>query len=172
MLWPGLFILQDVYKKKINPILSAVSGVDNNKILNGQLSKEEKNRVIKAGDILTQSQILICDMPDFTSKSIERKIKSAVEGMGVENVVFDYMQLNASLAEEFKQRNGGVPSREDLVVRSLATDLKAYAEKYNVRMITSSQLNGNEKTMDCPDESCLSSAKSIKQSRCCVFYFC
>lgn len=160
----GLFIATEMnLRKEVNPIfLACISGVDNSKITQGHLSPQEKERVIKAGDIL-QKNICLTDMPDFTSASIDRKIKEKVETLGVENVVFDYLQLNSSLAEEFKSRNGGVPSREDLVIRSLATDLKAYAEKYNVRMITSSQLNGHEKEIAFPDESCLSSAKSIKQ---------
>lgn len=160
----GLFIHTEMnQRKEVNPIfLSCISGVDNNKIIQGQLSSIEKERVIHAGEILKEN-ICLSDMPDFTSSTIDRKIKEKVEGIGIENVVFDYLQLNGSLGEEFKHRYGGVPSREDLVLRALATDLKAYAEKYNVRMITSSQLNGNEKTMENPDESCLSSAKSIKQ---------
>lgn len=161
----GLFIATEMnLRREINPIfLACISGVENNKITNGQLNKQERERVLQAGEILQDSKLFLTDMPDFTSKSIEHKIKEMTEQNGVENVVFDYLQLNSALAEEFKQRNGGVPSREDLVIRSLATDLKAYAEQYNVRMITSSQLNGNEKEMSFPDESCLSSAKSIKQ---------
>lgn len=159
----GLFIHTEMnQRKEVNPIfLACISGVDNNKITQGQLSSEEKERVIHAGSIL-QENICLADMPDFTSATIDRKIKEKVEGLGVENVVFDYLQLNGSLGEEFKRKYGGVPSREDLVLKALATDLKAYAEKYNVRMITSSQLNGNEKASEFPDESCLSGAKSIK----------
>lgn len=161
----GLFIATEMnLKREVNPIfLACVSGVPNNRITNGLLDKSERERVLQAGEILQESGLYLTDMPDFTSASIDRKIKEMVEQNGVENVVFDYLQLNSALANEFKQNNGGVPSREDLVIRSLATDLKAYAEKYNVRMITSSQLNGNEKEMAFPDESCLSSAKSIKQ---------
>ena len=163
---PGLFIATEMnLRKEINPsFLACISGVSSFNITQGKLTPDEKERVYEAGRALSDtSQIVLTDMPDFTSSAIDRKIKEKVEGLGVENVVFDYLQLNGSLAEEYKTRNGGVPSREDLVLRSLATDLKAYAEKYDVRMITSSQLNGNEKNMEFPDESCLSSAKSIKQ---------
>lgn len=160
----GLFIHTEMnQRRELNPIfLACVSGVENNRITQGQLTSDEKERVIHAGEILKEN-ICLSDMPDFTSATIDRKIKEKVEGFGVENVVFDYLQLNGSLGEEFKQKYGGVPSREDLVIRALATDLKAYAEKYDVRLITSSQLNGNEKNIAFPDESCLSSAKSIKQ---------
>ena len=163
---PGLFIATEMnIRKEINPsFLACIAGVSAFDITQGQLTHDEEERVCEAGKVLCDTnQITITDMPDFTSASIDRKIKEKVECLGVENVVFDYLQLNGPLAEEYKTRNGGVPSREDLVLRSLATDLKAYAERYDCRMITSSQLNGNEKLMEFPDESCLSSAKSIKQ---------
>ena len=161
----GLFIFTEMnLRREVKPLfLSALSGVEYNIITKGQTTKAERERILEAGEIMKECNLYLVDMPDFTSKSIERKIHEYVDRFGVENVVFDYLQLNSPLAEEYKTRNGGVPSREDLVIRSLATDLKAYAERYNVRLITSSQLNGNEKTMDFPDESCLSSAKSIKQ---------
>lgn len=54
------------------------------------------------------------------------------------------------------------PPREDLILKNLVTDLKMYAEKYNVGLMSMTQLNGNEKTMDFPDESCLSGSKAMK----------
>ena len=161
----GLLIHTEMQtRKEINPIvLACVSGVDNAKIINGSLDDEETERVLEAGKILQESGLILCDMPDFTNQSIERKVKECVERYGVENVAFDYLQLNSALADEFKRTNGGVPAREDLVVKSTATALKAIAEKYNVRIITSSQLTGHEKEIETPDESCLSSSKAVKQ---------
>lgn len=161
----GLLIHTEMQtRKEINPIvLACVSGVDNRKIINGTLTDSETKRVIKAGEILTASNLILCDMPDFTNQSIERKVKECVENYGVQSVAFDYLQLNSSLADEFKKTNGGVPAREDLVVKSTAIALKSIAEKYNVRIITSSQLNGHEKEIEIPDESCLSSSKAVKQ---------
>lgn len=161
----GLYIFTEMnLRREVKPLfLSAISGVPYNVITKGLSSKEERERILEAGKIMEECNLFLVDMPDFTSSAIDRKIHEYVDNYGTENVIFDYLQLNSPLAEEYKNRNGGVPSREDLVIRSLATDLKAYAEKYNVRLITSSQLNGTEKSNDFPDESCLSSAKSIKQ---------
>lgn len=160
----GLFIHSELASRtEINPMfLACVSGVNEKHIKLGQLTKEEKNRVIKAGNILQDSNMILVDMPDFTSSNIKRKIEDCVKNFGTTTIGFDYLQLQSAISAEYKA-NTSIPAREDLVLRALATDLKAYAEEYNVAIMTASQLNGNEKQMDFPDESCLSSSKAIKQ---------
>ena len=160
---PGLFIHTELDTvTEMQPMfLACVSGVPSSRITLGQLTDEEKLRVLKAGEILKKNNFTLTDMPDFTSKSIKRKIKEKVENDGVMYVNFDYMMLNGPLSFEYKN-NTGVQAQEHAALRSLATDLKDYAETMNVGILTASQLNGNEKTMDFPDESCISSSRSIK----------
>lgn len=161
---PGLFIHSELAsRKEINPMfLACISGVDVKHITMGTLSQPEKIRVLEAGRILERNNLVLCDCPDFTSSYIKRKIDECIKNFGTTTVGFDYLQLQSALSMEFKNSTS-VPAREDLVLRSLATDLKAYAEQFNVAIMTASQLNGTEKTMDFPDESCLSSSKAIKQ---------
>ena len=160
----GLFIHSELAsRKEINPMfLACVSGVNVKHITMGQLEKDEKARVLKAGEILQKNNMVLCDMPDFTSANIKRKIEDCVKNFGTTTVGFDYLQLQSAISAEYKASTS-IPAREDLVLRALATDLKAYAEQYNVAIMTASQLNGNEKQMEFPDESCLSSSKAIKQ---------
>lgn len=140
--------------------LSFIACVGYRKMRNGLLTKDEELRVLKAGEILRKSELQIIDMPEYTSSSLEQKIKDMVS-IGCSYGVFDYMELNSSLASEFKSMSN-MPVREDLVLKSLATDLKGYAEKYNVGLLTGTQLNDTWKDKTFPDESCLSGAKSIK----------
>ena len=160
----GLFIHTELASRtEVNPMfLACVSGVNEKHIKMGQLSTVEKSRVLKAGEILKQSNLILVDMPDFTSASIKRKIEDCVKNYGVTTVGFDYLQLQSAISAEYKATTS-IPAREDLVLRALATDLKAYAEQYNVAIMTASQLNGMEKQMEFPDETCLSSSKAIKQ---------
>lgn len=160
----GLFIHSELAsRKEINPMfLACVSGVNVKHITMGQLTKEEKARVVKAGEILQRNNMILCDMPDFTSANIKRKIEDCVKNYGTTTIGFDYLQLQSAISAEYKVTTS-IPAREDLVLRALATDLKAYAEEYNVAIMTASQLNGMEKQMEFPDESCLSSSKAIKQ---------
>ena len=161
---PGLYIHSELEsRKEINPMfLACIAGVDVKHITMGNLSESEKHRVLEAGRILERNNLVLCDMPDFTSANIKRKIDECVKNFGTTTVGFDYLQLQSALSMEFKNSTS-VPAREDLVLRSLATDLKAYAEQFDVAIMTASQLNGTEKTMEFPDESCLSSSKAIKQ---------
>ena len=151
-----------ITRTEINPMfLACISGVEYRKITNGLLEPDEKKRVLKASEILLQNPLHIIDMPDFTSASIERIIKRETESEGCSYGVFDYVQLQPALSAEFKAIMNA-PPREDLILKNLVTDLKMYAEKYNVGLMSMTQLNGNEKTMDFPDESCLSGSKAMK----------
>lgn len=159
----GFFIHTEmITRTEINPMfLACISGVEYRKITNGLLEPDEKKRVLKASEILLQNPLHIIDMPDFTSASIERIIKRETESEGCSYGVFDYVQLQPALSAEFKAIMNA-PPREDLILKNLVTDLKMYAEKYNVGLMSMTQLNGNEKTMDFPDESCLSGSKAMK----------
>ena len=160
---PGAFIHTELRtRQEINPMfLACISGVDIKHITQGLLTHEEKLRVLKAGEILKANNMRLVDMADFTCQSIDRKIKECVEGCGMQYCVFDYVQLNSAVTQEYRQ-NTEAQAREDLILRNITLELKAMAEKYMVGIKTMTQLNGNEKTMDFPDESCLSGGKSQK----------
>ncbi|HAU86527.1 MAG TPA: hypothetical protein DCW90_13840 [Lachnospiraceae bacterium] len=159
----GFFIHTELAQRtEMQPMfLACVANVPSNTITMGRCTEEERKRVIKAGEIIKNCNLRLIDMPDFTSANIDRKIKECVEGYGATYGCFDYMMLNSALSMEYRA-NTGVQAREDMALRGLATDLKAYAEKYNVGLLTMTQTNGAEKQMDFPDESCISSSKASR----------
>lgn len=159
----GFFIHTELAQRtEMQPMfLACVTNVPSNTITMGRCTPEERKRVIKAGEIIKNCNLRLIDMPDFTSAHIERKIKECVEGYGATYGCFDYMMLNSALSMEYRA-NTGVQAREDMALRGLATDLKAYAEKYNIGLLTMTQTNGNEKQMDFPDENCISSSKASR----------
>ena len=74
---PTLFIAteQDI-RTEVEPMfLASVANVEYRKIKNGTMEHDEELRVLKAGEIIKQSGLTITSMPNFTSKSLERKIK-------------------------------------------------------------------------------------------------
>lgn len=160
---PGFFIHTEMnQRREIAPMfLAAISGVEYKHITQGKCTPEEELRVKKAGEILLQSNITLCDMPDFTNRSIERKIKELVEREGCTYGVFDYVQLQGALAEEYKATTN-MPVREDLVLKNAVLELKNMAERYNIGIMSMTQLNDNWKTSPFPDESCLSGSKAMK----------
>ena len=160
---PGFFIHTEMKtRKEINPMfLACISGVEYRTITNGLATPDEKNRILKAGDILLDSRIMLSDMPDFNKASVKRKIKELVEKEGCLYGVFDYVQLQSALASEYKETTN-MPVREDLVLKDFVTDMKTWAEEFNVGILSGTQLNDNWKTASFPDEGCLSGAKSMK----------
>lgn len=160
---PTLFIAteQDI-RTEVEPMfLACISGVEYRRIKNGLLDDHEESRVLKAGEILKQSNLTICSMPNFTSRSLERKIKEQVELNGIQYMVFDYMEIQSELSAEFKA-NSAVTPRQDLVLLSLTSDLKRYCEDYNVGMLTGMQLNDGWKEARVIDESFLAGSKAAK----------
>lgn len=160
---PTLFIAteQDVTTEIQPMFLSAVSGVNYSDIVNGRLDKKQENRVLKAGQIIKESNLTITSMPRFTKQSLERKIKEKVETDGIQYCVFDYMEVQGDLSSEFKMNNATVP-RQDLILLDLATHLKVIAEDYQVGILTGSQLNDSWKSTSYIDESSLSGSKAMK----------
>lgn len=160
---PTLFIAteQDI-RTEVEPMfLAAVSGVEYRSIKNGLLTKEQKARVLKAGDIIKESNLTICSMPNFTSRSLERKIKEQVSLNGIHYMVFDYMEIQSELSAEYKAMSA-VPPRQDLVLLNLTTVLKQYCEDYNIGMLTGMQLSDGWKEARFVDESFLAGSKAAK----------
>jgi replicative DNA helicase len=159
----GFFIHTELdTRREMQPMfLGCVAGVPSNTITMGRCTQEEEKRVKKAAEILQKCNFHLIDMPDFTSASLERKIKECVEQSGSVYGCFDYMMLNGPLSMEYKQ-NTGVQAREDMALRGLATDLKSYCEKYNIGLLTMSQTNGNENSTEFPDESCIAGSKAMR----------
>lgn len=139
---------------------SAVAQVEYIKIINGQCNKEERNRVLKAGEIIKDSSLTITSMPNFTSKNLERKIKQMSES-GVQYMVFDYMEQQADISQEYKTLNGSA-GRQDQVLLYLATALKQYAEAYNVGILSAQQLSDVWKSLTWIDETALAGGKATK----------
>ena len=160
---PTLFIAteQDI-RTEVEPMfLAAVSGVEYRRIKNGLMDEEEEKRVLKAGEIIQKSNLTICSMPNFTSKTLERKIKEQVEVNGIKYMVFDYMEIQSELAAEYKETNATIP-RQDLVLLSLTSDLKRMCEDYNIGMLSGMQLNDSWKETRFVDESALAGSKAAK----------
>nr|DAG87188.1 MAG TPA: DNA packaging protein [Herelleviridae sp.] len=160
---PTLFIAteQDI-ETEVEPMFwSAVSGVEYRSIKNGLCTPDEEKRVIKAGEIIADSNLHITSMPNFNTKSLNRKIKEMVECEGIGYCVFDYMEQQGDISQEYREVVGSA-GRQDQVLLYLATELKTMAEDMNVGILTSQQLNDSWKSISYIDETSLSGGKSVK----------
>ena len=141
--------------------IAFLAGVDEEHILKGEYYTGEWERVQKASMLLKQSKIYFECLPDFTLTMIENIIKKHIRENQVQYVFFDYIHSSASILMEVGGAHGVKNLREDNVLFLLSSKLKDIAVQYGVFMMSSTQLNGDFKTSDTPDQSLLRGSKAI-----------
>lgn len=159
---PVLYISTELDLTEVQTMaLAFISGVDENKILNGQVQFEERQRVTKAIQVLKDSLLYVVDMPDYSLKDVENCIKRNIRLNGCQFIMFDYLQSTLSILSEVSSKAGVRGLREDNVLFLLSAKLKDIANQFNVFIMTSTQLNSSYKTDDQPDQNAVRGAKSI-----------
>ena len=159
---PTLYIATEQEKSEIQTMMLAfLSGVNEEHILNGQYLGDEKERVHKAADILSNSPLYIEELPDFSLKDIEDKIKKNIRDYDVKYVFHDYIHTSLKILEEITRRSGGVKLREDNILFMLSIRLKDICNQYGIFIMSATQLNGEYQNSETPDQNLLRGAKSI-----------
>jgi replicative DNA helicase len=138
-----------------------LSGVNEEHILNGTYERDEEERVRKAAQILTESPLYIEELPDFSLKDIEDKIKKNIRDHDVKYVFHDYIHTSLKILEEITRRSGGVKLREDNILFMLSIRLKDICNQYGIFIMSATQLNGEYQNSETPDQNLLRGAKSI-----------
>lgn len=151
---------EQLMEKEIQPrFISTVSGVPYHVILDGKVTKDQRERLLETAEITKDSRIQLIDYPTFTPKGLENKIRDLALD-GYEYGVFDYIWASSYAFEEFRKMVGG--QREDQLLLHMSNTLKLVAEETNTGIMTMMQLNGKEKDAEIVDESCLFGGRSVK----------
>lgn len=159
---PTLYIATEQEKSEIQTMMLAfLSGVNEEHILNGQYVADEEERVRKAATILSEAPLYIEELPDFSLKDIEDKIKKNIRDHDVKYVFHDYIHTSLKILEEITRRSGGVKLREDNILFMLSIRLKDICNQYGIFIMSATQLNGDYQTSETPDQNLLRGAKSI-----------
>ena len=159
---PTLYIATEQDKTEIQTMMLAfLSGVNEEHILNGQYVGDEEERVYKAANILENSPLYIEELPDFSLKDIENKIKKNIRDHEVKYVFHDYIHTSLKILEEITRRSGGVKLREDNILFMLSIRLKDICNQYGIFIMSATQLNGDYQQAETPDQNLLRGAKSI-----------
>lgn len=159
---PTLYIATEQDIQEITTMcLAFIADVNESTILKGIMTIEEKGRVEYAVQVLRTAPLYIVELPDFNVKDIENAIKKNLRLHKTQYIFFDYVHSSPKILEETTRRSGGVKLREDTILFMFATALKNLCVEYNVFILTSTQLNGNWKTDDIPDQNLLRGAKAI-----------
>ena len=159
---PTLYIATEQEKSEIQTMMLAfLSGVNEEHILNGTYERDDEERVRKAAQILTDSPLYIEELPDFSLKDIEDKIKKNIRDHDVKYVFHDYIHTSLKILEEITRRSGGVKLREDNILFMLSIRLKDICNQYGIFIMSATQLNGEYQNSETPDQNLLRGAKAI-----------
>ena len=84
---PTLYITTEQEKEEVQTMMLAfLSNVPEDNILNGRYQGDEEQRVLQAAKVLQESPLFIEELPDFSLKDIEDKIKKNIRDKGVSYV--------------------------------------------------------------------------------------
>ena len=159
---PTLFITTEQELEEIQTMMLAfLSNVNEEHILNGEYLEGEEERVLQAAKLLENSPIYVEELPDFSLKDVEDKIKKNIREHDIKYVFHDYIHTSLKILEEITRRSGGVKLREDNILFMLSTRLKDICNKYGVFIMSATQLNGSYVDSDTPDQNLLRGAKAI-----------
>ena len=129
--------------------------------INGQYIDDEEERVLTAAKILKEAPLYVEELPDFSLKDVEDKIKKNIREHDVKYVFHDYVHTSLKILEEITRRSGGIRLREDNILFMLSTRLNDICNQYGIFIMSATQLNGDYKDAKVPDQNLLRGAKAI-----------
>lgn len=162
---PTLYISVELSLQEVQTMLLAfISAVPEDHILDNRYVGDEEDRVRKAIQVLKESKLHIVELPDFSMADVENLIKRSIREYDVRYVVYDYLMSSLKILSEVAGKSGGVKLREDHILFILSRRLKDIATSYDVFILSGTQLSGDWRACETPDQSLLRGAKSIADS--------
>lgn len=159
---PTVFITTEQEIEEVQTMMLAfLSNVNEEHILNGRYDPGEEERVLYAARLLKEAPLYIEELPDFNLDDIEKVIKRNIRDHGVAYIFYDYIHTSLKILEEITKRTGGIKLREDNILFMLSNRLKDLCNQYGVFIMSATQLSGNYKESESPDQNLLRGAKSI-----------
>jgi len=159
---PTLYITTELEIEEVQTMLVAyTSGVEEDKILDGNYTGDEEERVDQAIEFIEQSPLWIEYMSDFNIEDIETVIRRYQIENKVQYILFDYLHTSMKLMAEIANISKGMKLREDQILLMFSDRLKAMCNKYNVHIDSSTQTTGEYKNVKDADQNVLRGAKAI-----------
>lgn len=157
----GLFITSELENEEIRlPSLCYIADVEENKVLDGETTPEEDLRLDRAVEILEKAQIWVEYLEEFDTDDVEFVIEKYIHEHGVDHVAFDYIHTNVKMLAGMTAKSG-VKLRDDQVLMLMSAKLKQIANRYNIWIISGTQLNNDYKQEGNLDASSLRGSRAI-----------
>ncbi|MBQ5981058.1 MAG: replicative DNA helicase [Prevotella sp.] len=129
----AFFSLEMSNVQLVQRLMSNVCEIPGNKILNGQLTADEWERLDKNLRQLTGAPIYVDDTPGLSVFELRTKARRLVREKGVKVIMIDYLQLMNANGMRFGNR------QEE--VSTISRSLKGLAKELNIPILALSQLN-------------------------------
>lgn len=153
--YPGLFISTELEKQEVQTIMLAfISGINEQVIKNGRYSDGVRERLVYAIEVLKRAPIYCEYVDDFSIADIEMIIEKNILENQVTFVFFDYIQITPKLSRTMANAFGS-NLREDQILVQFSAALKTLANKYDVYIASSTQLNRSAKEAENRDTTSL-----------------
>ena len=117
----------------VNRLISNACEIQGSKILNGQLSRDEWDRLDKRINNLQGAPLYIDDTPGLSVFELRTKARRLVREHGVKLIMIDYLQLMNANGMRFSSR------QEE--VSTISRSLKGLAKELDIPILALSQLN-------------------------------
>jgi len=152
----GLFSLEMSREAVVQRFLAAEADVDSRRLRIGQISEEEKERLMAATGPLSEMPIFVDDTPQPRVAEIRSKARRLYHERGVDLIIVDYLQLI--------QGEGRIDNRVQ-EISQITRSLKALARELDVPVLAVSQLSRalEMRTSHRPQLSDLRESGSIEQ---------
>jgi len=160
----GLYIgCEMALDEEVDPLMwSYLSGTESSTITKGRYDDKQQILVDRAIDVVNDDSIWLTDMPSFNIRKLEEEIAFHKKEFNIDYVAFDYILLNNSLVREFVNARGkSMGMRGDEVILELSGALKDMCKKYDVGIITASQVNADIKDFKLRDYQVLRGGKAM-----------
>jgi|GEM_PF-418060 len=151
-------------------MMAHVSGIPESRILDGNYSKEEEQRLDKAIDLIeaSKSRFFFVSITNFDSDDVINTIKSYYMTRHVNYVFFDYLSESIKMLAEGARKTKVQGLRTDQILLQMSTALKDCAKQLNIYIWTATQLSGDYKNVKEADSTSLRGAKSLADKTDCA----
>lgn len=145
-----LYITSEQEYQEIQTLLLAfVSGIQEQKILNGEsLTNDEEERLKKAIKLIENSKLIIEPIGDYGIRQLTSLIKRKKYSDNIEYVFHDYIHSSLTLLNEVGQETRVANLREDQVLLMLCNSLKNLCNDLDIFIFSATQLNRTYKETD------------------------
>lgn len=158
---PVLYISTELTKEEVQLMfLAYLSGVEEDRIKQRAFNKSEYQRIKIAKQLLEEAPLYCECIEDFDIKDIEVLIERAIIGKQVEYVFYDYLHTTPKLMTYYNQSTG-VRMQEHQILYLFGNSLKQIANKYDICLYSSTQLNRGYKDEQNLDATALRGALSL-----------